>query len=153
MGKNKTDSGKFVIRKATAGDYGRVKELLVQSGQITPDVFTKKRYENTLEDFNKYSLVAQKDGKVVGYIFGFDDSGRSGKSKFYGYLGRLVVDSEYRNMGIGKALIEESMAEFKKVGYKTVFAGVHKLNTSSKRLFEKHGFRDDDLMLLRYLDL
>lgn len=153
MQRNSRSTGKIIIRKARKNDYERVKELLVRSGQTTEQIFTRKRFENTLEDFNKYNLVAQKDNRLIGYIFGFDDSGKSGKPKFYGYLGRLIVDPEYRYMGIGNTLVEGCLAEFKKSGYKIVFAGVHRLNVNSRSLFEKKGFRNDDLLLLRFLDL
>lgn len=153
MQKDSNGVDKVVIRKAKPGDYEKVKEMLVSSGQTTSKVFTKKRFDDTLKDFSKYNLVAQRGKAVVGYIFGFDDSGRSGKPKFYGYIGRLIVDPEHRNLGIGNALVERCLSEFKKFGYTNVFVGIHRLNIGSKSLFEKRGFRDDDLLLLRFLDL
>ncbi len=147
-----SNTDKIVIRQAQVSDYERVKELLVKSKQTTEKVFTRKRFANTLQDFGKYNLVVQKDKTVVGYVSGYDDSGKSGKPKFYGYMGRLVVDPEYRGVGIGKILVGSCLRKFKKSGYKIIFAGVKKDNMASKNLFEKHGFRDDNIILLRFFD-
>ncbi|MBI4162469.1 MAG: GNAT family N-acetyltransferase [Candidatus Aenigmarchaeota archaeon] len=149
---NNININKIVIRQARVNDYEIVKELLVKSKQTTGKVFTRKRFANTLQDFGKYNLVAQKGKTVIGYVFGYDDSGKSGKPKFYGYMGRLVIDPKYRGMGIGKTLVDICLGKFKKSGYKIIFAGVKKDNLASKNLFEKHGFRDDDIILLRFFD-
>lgn len=139
-----------MIRQAEVSDYERVRDLLVSAGLTTNDFFTRERFTDTLRDFGKYNLVAEKGDKVVGYVFGFDDSGKSGKAKFYGYMGRLVVDPDYRNQGIGKRLTEGRLAEFKKSGYEVIFAGVRRDNAASRRILKNFGFKDDDFSLVYY---
>lgn len=139
---------KFAVRRATANDYGSVQELLVNAGLTTKEFFTRQRFTDTIADFGKYNLVAQMDGKVVGYVYGYDDSGKSGKPKFYGWMGRLVVDPEYRYRGIGKCLTDTCLAEFKRAGYEVVFAGVKMDNLISKQLLERAGFKNDGYLLL-----
>ncbi len=139
---------KTTIRRASAGDYGRVIELLTNAKLTDDSFFTRDRFVDALIDFGKYNLVAERDGKVVGYIFGYDDSGRSGKPKFYGYMGRLVVDPEYRNLGIGRSLMENCLAEFKRSGYSVVYIGIKKGNIASLELSKKLGFSDDGYYLL-----
>ena len=143
-----TQEEKVTIRQARVTDYDKVKSLLVDAGLTTDEFFTRVRFIRTLHDFGKYNLVAKKEGKLVGYISGFDDSGKSGEPKFYGYLGRWVVDPSYRHKGIGKELLERSIEEFRRSGYAVIFAGVKRDNLASKTALEKVGFGDDGYLLL-----
>lgn len=97
-----------------------------------------------MKRFGKYYLAAEKDGEVIGFVSGFDDTGI-----FYGYMGRLVVDARYRRIGIGRELTKACLEEFRKSGVAVVFAGVKNGNIASLELLAKEGFLDDGYKLLR----
>jgi ribosomal protein S18 acetylase RimI-like enzyme len=133
------DKNELVIARACATDYDQVKSLLVSELGTNPDSFTKEKFEAAILQFGKYYLVAKIGGKAVGFVSGFDDTGI-----FYGYMGRLVVDPEYRNQGIGTQLVEACLEEFRKAGVASVFAGVRRDNAASKELLSKAGFKGGD---------
>ncbi len=137
-GENKDE---LVITKASTTDYERIKSLLVSELNTNPDTFTKGKFESAITQFGKYHLVARMDDKVVGFVSGFDDTGI-----FYGYMGRLVVDPEYRNQGVGARLMDACLEEFRKSGVSAVFAGVRRDNATSRELLGKAGFKDGDYL-------
>lgn len=133
----------YSIRPAQPGDYERVKGLLVDAKITDSEFFTRERFGASIKSWEKYNLVAEKDGTVIGYISGFDDTGI-----FYGYMGRLVVDPEFRKLGIGESLSSACLAQFKRSGIPVVYVGVHADNEPSKGLLRKIGFSDDGYKLL-----
>jgi ribosomal protein S18 acetylase RimI-like enzyme len=138
-----TVEGKVRIRRAVAEDYETVRDLLVHERMTDAAFFTKHKFVLAIKRFGKYNLVAEIDGKVVGYASGFDDTGI-----FYGYIGRLVVDQEYRRRGIGERLVSARLEEMKRAGIGVILAGVDSKNPQAKRLLRKAGFVDPGYHLL-----
>lgn len=65
------------------------------------------------------AVVAEMDGKLVGaahVLSGFELAGRKKKPPAVGYLYGVMVASEYRSLGIGKALTLEAAALAKRRG-------------------------------------
>lgn len=56
------------------------------------------------------------------------------------YLSRMVVKKEYRNRGIGKAIIDYLCAYAQKLGYSEMSLGVDIDNHRARHLYEKKGF-------------
>lgn len=63
------------------------------------------------------SLVAERDGQVVGHIAFSPITVTDGTKEWYG-LGPLSVLPAYQRQGIGKALIQEGLARLKELGAK-----------------------------------
>ena len=61
------------------------------------------------------SLVAEKDGRVIGHIAFSPVRISDGTQNWYG-LGPVSVSPEYQRQGIGKALIEEGLNRLKALG-------------------------------------
>lgn len=133
------------IRHARKSDYKSVKDLLTKEEMIYPRQYTLQRFSKAITVNNKYSFVEERDGKVVGFITGFDDGGA-----FFGYMGRLVVDPKYRGRGIAKGLIKKSLSEFKSQGVQTVFVGIHKTNKASKSLVKKLNAKDGGYKMMYF---
>ncbi|MCL6579588.1 MAG: GNAT family N-acetyltransferase [Candidatus Bathyarchaeota archaeon] len=57
------------------------------------------------------------------------------------YIWDLYVIKEYRNMGVGTTLLENTMAYLKSIGVEKVGLLVNYWNENAKKLFEKIGFR------------
>jgi len=57
-----------------------------------------------------------------------------------GYVFYVAVARAYRRTGVGRLLLEDSVAHFTTEGVKEVFASVEGDNEPSERLFESEGF-------------
>ncbi len=94
------------VVKASRRDYYKLKfEKLVQSKDYVPT-----------------SLVAVKDGAVVGFVMGELYIGEYGISQEKATLDTIGVDPDYQHKGIGDRLIREFMDHLKSLG-------VQKINT------------------------
>ncbi len=57
------------------------------------------------------------------------------------YIWGLFVLKEYRNKGIGTALISDAMAYLKSIGFEKVGLLVNYWNENARKLFEQLGFK------------
>jgi ribosomal protein S18 acetylase RimI-like enzyme len=73
-------------------------------------------------DYLPVSLVAEEDGKVVGFVMGEIYMGEYGIFQEEATLDTIGVDPDYQHKGIGEQLINEFMDHLRKVG-------VQKINT------------------------
>lgn len=87
-------------------------------------------------------LVAEQDGKVVGYAYagmeGWDYMQLRGPA---GAVYDLVIDPSCRGRGIGRALLERVIAELATRGAPRVVLSTAEQNSAAQRLFERAGFR------------
>ncbi len=112
-----------------------------------------------IEDFGKeddYCLVAEVTGKIVGAVW---VRILSGPIKGYGYINpetpefSISLLKEYRNQGIGSALMNKMIQYLYEKGYKKASLSVSKKNYAFK-LYQNLGFRivneqeEDYIMLL-----
>jgi ribosomal protein S18 acetylase RimI-like enzyme len=86
------------------------------------------------------SLVAELDGRVVGFLFG-----RAGEQEFglpgtVAWIEIVGVDPAYRGRGIGRALLERFRASAEDHGIKTIFTLVESGRTEMKDFFTRLGF-------------
>jgi GNAT superfamily N-acetyltransferase len=95
------------IRKATLKDVPALASLMEQLGYPTTVENMTVRFINIDSNPSYHTLVAEEDGKVVGMI-GLYTSILYNKDGLYARVIAFVVDSNYRNKGIGKLLINEA---------------------------------------------
>ncbi len=95
-----------------------------------PPSFLDTLFHTNPESF----LVAEADGKVVGYVI----TVKRGKS--LGHLVSTAIHPQERRRGIGEALIQEMLKILRKVGMTEVRLEVRKSNAAARRLYEKLGF-------------
>jgi len=122
---NKID---FTIRRETPADYAEIYEL-IQTAFKTAQVSDgdEQDYAENLRKGPAYipelALVAEKEGKLIGHIM-LTKAGvnQPDKTKFEALLvAPLSVVLEYRNMGIGSALMQHALIQANKLGYTAVF--------------------------------
>ena len=82
--------------------------------------------------------VAEEDGRVLGlYILHPNNVGRCGHIANASY----AVSSEARGRGVGRALVEDSLAKAKGHGFRVMqFNAVVATNAGARHLYEKLGF-------------
>jgi ribosomal protein S18 acetylase RimI-like enzyme len=155
-----------VIRAAVPGNLeviGRLGALLVRTHHdfderrfiaATPD--TPRGYASylgsQLANGKVVILVAEQDGKVVGYTYagveGWDYMQLRGPA---GALYDIVVAPASRGLGIGAALLKRTIAELAARGAPRVVLSTAEQNEPAQRLFARAGFRRTMIEMTREL--
>jgi ribosomal protein S18 acetylase RimI-like enzyme len=97
-------------------------------------------YQNSLEH-GAYFLVARTEDDLIGWVL-VDRSMDWFTHKDIGWISDVYVKNEFRNQGVAEVLIEQSLVEFKHLGYDDVRLNVFCFNEKAIRLYEKIGFKD-----------
>jgi ribosomal protein S18 acetylase RimI-like enzyme len=144
------------IRRATPADMtaiGRLGALLVREHHdFDPQRFlaampgTEKGYGSylgsQLKEPGVVILVAERDGKVIGYSYsgveGTDYMALRGPA---GAMYDIVVDPDFRQQGVGRLLVEATLAALKSQGVPRVVLSTAEKNVAAQRLFDRSGFR------------
>lgn len=116
-----------------------------------------------VDDFNRslssdefFFMVADNEGKVVGYIFAEIVDSVSHNSaygiKSVGYIDSVYVMEEYRGHGIGTELIERAQQWFKSKNITISTLGLREENKRAIALYEKIGFnRDTEIKMWKHI--
>jgi ribosomal protein S18 acetylase RimI-like enzyme len=98
-------------------------------------------------------LVAERDGKVIGYSYsgveGTDYMALRGPA---GAMYDIVVDPDYRRQGVGRMLVDATLDELKSKGMPRVVLSTAEKNTAAQSLFDRAGFRRTMIEMTRELD-
>jgi ribosomal protein S18 acetylase RimI-like enzyme len=97
-------------------------------------------YENSL-DHGAYFLAARTQESLIGWVL-VDRSLDWFTHKEIGWISDVYVKQEFRQNGVAKSLIEQSLVEFKHLGYDDVRLNVFSFNQKAISLYEKLGFKD-----------
>ncbi len=134
----------ITIRKATKDDLSSVIDLYASDDIDDGDILT---VEEATPIFNKfftypnYSLyVASMDHKIVGTfeLLIMDNLGHKGKPS--GIVEDVVVDKNYRSLGIGAKMMEQAISICREYGcYKLTLSSNLKRNRAHE-FYEKNGF-------------
>ena len=150
----------LLVREMTLADCERVAAIRVGGWQsayrgIIPQSYldamsvpedAERRRTRFLENLRGggevVNLVAVTDGEVVGWVcHGPYRVGevRTGELELYA----LYVDPKSYGVGIGRALIEESIRRGTAAGHKRMYLWVLKENVRARRFYERSGFGPD----------
>jgi len=105
-----------------------------------------------LDDPDVIVLVAERDGQVLGYTYagveGVDYMSLRGPA---GVLYDIVVDPAHRDQGIGRKLLDATLAALEGKGAPRVVLSTAERNETAHRLFEHAGFRRTMIEMTREL--
>jgi len=156
-----------IVRRATPADLpriGRLGALLIKEHyDFDPQRFLAAKPETSagyaafrsapLEDQDKAVLVADDNGNVIGYAYaaieGYDYMMLRGPA---GVLHDIIVDPEYRGRGVGRLLLNASLAFFRSHGVPRVVLATAERNEAAQRLFASMGFRRTMIEMTLELD-
>lgn len=132
--------GTIKISKAITKDAGAILELqklAYQSEAMLYNNFTISPLIQTLEDIKKQFcnhifLKAVLFNTIIGSVRAYENRGTC-------YIGRLIVNPDNQNKGIGKRLMSEIEGCFSRVNRFELFTGSKSLKTIS--LYKKLGYR------------
>ncbi len=140
------------IRKITKEDASAIARISAAITQTPEQINYAKIAENESLRKSASSLVAESDGKVVGYIICYILSGLFGIEKS-AWIVMVGVDPKYMDKGIGKKLALEIFAILKSRGITNVFTSVPWDSTDLLSFFKSLGFgRSSFINLGRPLD-
>ena len=133
--------GDCVIRRCDPSDLIPVMEINMKT---LPEHYSDYFYESLLAELPEAFLVAEVNGKLVGYImckteYGFSNFKKLGFVK-KGHVVSVAVLEEHRKKGIGRALIEEAIVGAKIKKADELYLEVRCSNNEAVRLYEKIGF-------------
>lgn len=156
------------IRKIEESELYILKDMLYEAiyqpdlhKLIPKEVIDSEEVKIYIDDFGKrkddHCLIADFNGEIVGAVW---VRLLAGEIKGFGNVDNTTPEfaislyNDYRNKGIGTALMKEMLEYLKREGYKQSSLSVHKNNYAVK-LYQKMGFQiieereDDYLMLLK----
>lgn len=133
--------GNCIIRRCDPSDIIPVMEINLKT---LPEHYSDYFYESLLAELPEAFLVAEVEKKLVGYImckieYGFSNFKKLGFVK-KGHVVSVAVLPDYRQKGIGRALVEESMMGVKLKKSDELYLEVRCSNNEAIRLYEKLGF-------------
>ena len=94
------------------------------------------------------SLVAELDGKVIGFIIGGASRWEYGVPENIGWIDTIGVDPDYQRKGIAKILFTEMTNNLKKVGVDTMYTFVTRRDWKLLKFFDSIGFQKGDMINL-----
>lgn len=109
--------------------------------------------EYVQENFNLDVIKKELDNPDISYLLVFYDDEITGYIKLQRFdqpegfelkkpvaIHRLYIKSDFRNLKLGGALVEHSIALAEKEGFQTVWLGVWNENNNAIRFYNKFGF-------------
>ena len=94
------------------------------------------------------SLVAEADGKVVGFILGDASGYEYDVPENIGWIDTIGVDPDYQKRGVARMLMKEMIANLKKVGVDTIYTMVNWPDWDLLKFFHDSGFQKGPLINL-----
>jgi GNAT superfamily N-acetyltransferase len=156
----------MLIRPATAEDLtslGRLGALLMRahhdfdrerflSPGTNPEIGYAQFLGGRLADSNGVVLVAELEGRVVGYVYaGIEPLSWKELRDECGYVHDLIVDPEHRGHQAGARLLEAAIAWLRGKGMPRVVLWTAEQNTGAQRLFARSQFRRTMIEMTREL--
>lgn len=140
------------IRKITLNDMNRVFELLneLYENKLKYDKFVEI-YKLKLNDENSYHIVAIIDNKIVGVLTS-EIQIKLHRERKQSFIDDLIVDKNYRNKGIGKALLQDAVDYAKKNNCEVIELTSFIKNENAHRFYERNNFVKHSYKFKHYLN-
>jgi predicted N-acetyltransferase YhbS len=150
-----------------SGDYKRMNSLenvkirslkredldaIVEIDEKVLGEYRRDYWERKLElmnnKFSQISLVAEMEGKVVGFILGDVSGWEFGVPETIGWIETIGVDPGYQKKGLATSLAHELISNLKVTGVKTIYTLVSWNNWDLLQFFHAMGFTRGDMINL-----
>lgn len=117
-----------------------IKEEKKHDDNVNDNIQIKSYYENIIDNDSSCILIARYQNDVVGYLYGsLFDQGDS-YLKLTSVIDALYIENEFRNKGIGSALIETFKNWSLSKGVEIIEIKVLNNNNSAINTYKKSGF-------------
>ncbi|HDJ67024.1 MAG TPA: ribosomal-protein-alanine N-acetyltransferase [Nitrososphaeria archaeon] len=144
----------YLIRQASEEDLVPVMNI---NRICLPENYSYFFFQTILRDYPKTFLVAEVNGKIVGYVMCRVERILSKLDRFRfkraGHVISIAVLPEYRNRGIARSLLNRAINVLKdEYKCEEVFLEVRVSNSPAISLYEKLGFLKVNISRRYYLD-
>ena len=139
----------LILRPMTLGDLDAIVEIDSKVlGKPRPDYWKKKiELPNVRYPFS--CLVAELEGKVIGFIVGEVSGWEFGIPDTIGWISTIGVDPEYQNRGVARRLSQEFIKNLRAIGVTIVYTLVNWSDWDLLKFFHAMGFsRGGDMINL-----
>lgn len=153
-----------MIRKVEEKDYEELVKLVYQVHEFhyehRPDIYVdgnplpKEYFENMLNDENALNIVFEEDGKIMGLLMAAKKHNNAipiARERITYFIDDIVVDSNYRRKGIGKALYEHLLNMAKSDKVDSIELNVWAFNKSALKFYESLGMTVKNMKLEKIL--
>lgn len=139
------------IRRITINDLDRVFELLntLYGNKLEYERF-KEIYKVKLNDENSYYIVATEENKIIA-ILTSELQLKLHRAKKQSFIEDLIVDKDFRNRGIGKALLQNAIDYARKNNCDIVELTSYIDNENAHRFYENNNFIKQSYKFKKYL--
>jgi len=133
------------IKPEDAEELERIQSLITKSSSKTD---FKKIIQEQLKKDKDVSLVAEVNGKVVGYMISYMIYAGFGIDKS-AWIATFGIDPKFMGQGIGKRLAEETFKIYQKMGIKDIYTSVRWDSVDLLSFFKTLGFDRSEFINLR----
>jgi len=137
----------LTIRGATNKDIKGTIEVL-KTVYLQDVTWAEKAIKKLLATENYVILVAELDDQVVGFI-DYHILPSIWEKWNEATINNLFIHKDYQGKGIGSRLLEEVIKRTDEIGIVELHVGTEKNNKRAIRLYKKHGFLKEYLLLER----
>ena len=136
------------IRAMVPADLDQIVDIDIKVlGKRRPDYWQVKLA--SVEERPRASwLVAEIEGKVVGFIIGGVSRWEYGLPENIGWIDTIGVDPDYQRKGIADSLFKEMIGSLKKQGVDTINTFVTRRDWRLLKFFDHLGFKKGDMVNL-----
>lgn len=103
-------------------------------------------FTNLLKETEACCLIAEEDGKRVGYIAAASKKINYRKSKYI-EIENMGVIPDYRSQGIGHQLVQKCLEWAKERGFQKVYVNAYFANNQAIKFYKDNGFLETDISL------
>jgi ribosomal-protein-alanine N-acetyltransferase len=134
--------GDYQIRRCERED---VPDVIRINSETLPEHYSDYFYYEILAEFPETFLVAELDGKIVGYLmcrieYGFSHLRRLGLAR-KGHVVSVAVKEEHRGKGVGTMLMQASQEAMVKKTATEAYLEVRVSNNEAIELYQRLGYR------------
>ena len=139
----------FQIRPLTIGDLDAIVEIDRKIlGKVRQD-YWKKKIELPDARYPLSCLVAEYEGKVIGFIVGEVSGWEFGVPDTIGWISTIGVDPAYQHRGVARELSHEFIKNLKAIGVSVVYTLINWNDWDLLKFFRAMGFtRGGDMINL-----
>ena len=131
---------KFFVRQADLGD---INDIIQINRLCLPENYSFDFFYKILSDFGFACVVAEQDGKVVGYLLSRLEhpfSSFLGMNPAKGHVISIAVLPQYRRQGLGEEIMKYGIKKLIEQNVNTIYLEVRVSNVAAVEMYKKLGF-------------